>query len=52
MVQCNSRIYYPISRVTEAPVPLLAWFCFSITSINKSYADDHSPDNETTDMNE
>lgn len=43
IVQWNSRIYYPICRVTEVPVPLLAWFCFSRPSINKSYADDDSP---------
>lgn len=52
IVQWNSRIYYPICRVTEVPVPLLAWFCFSRPSINKPYADDDSRDNETTYMYE
>lgn len=52
IVQWNSRIYYPICRVTEVSVPLLAWFCFSRPSINKSYADDDSPNNETTYMDE
>lgn len=48
MVQCNSTIYHPICRVTEVPVPLVVWFSFSSTSVNKFSADDHSPDNETT----